>query len=303
LSCNQLTSIPDSISNIGNLIELGLSNNRLNKLPDSIGDIQGLTYLYLGHNKLTILPETIGNLINLREIAIYDNQLHEIPDSIGNLINVGGTLDLSENNLIILPESIGNLIEISELFIDNNELTAIPKSIGNMTNLVELYVEGNQIESLPKSIANLSSLAHIDLTNNPLDNDLSILRSLPQLETVVFLGVELSDSRYWTKLSEWKPEWLLDEENAEIRRLLIWTCGYESICQELNAIELDTWREYTLLKIDAEVDVEPMVLLKMTCPSTAHIHILRVPPEMTSAESAITWVNHDIHPDEFAEQT
>jgi leucine-rich repeat protein SHOC2 len=48
---------------------------------------------------------------------------------------------------------------------------------------------------------------------------------------------------------------------------------------------------------------EPMLLLKMTCPSTQHIHILRVPPEMTSAEAAITWVNHGIHPDEFAVQT
>jgi leucine-rich repeat protein SHOC2 len=46
-----------------------------------------------------------------------------------------------------------------------------------------------------------------------------------------------------------------------------------------------------------------MVLLKMTCPSTEHIHILRVPPGIESAEEAITWVNHGIHPDRFAIQT
>jgi leucine-rich repeat protein SHOC2 len=76
--------------------------------------------------------------------------------------------------------------------------------------------------------------------------------------------------------------------------------------------------EYTLLKINDVVEnifsddenwntiitgTEPMLLLKMTCPSTQHIHILRVPPEMTSAEAAITWVNHGIHPDKFAVQT
>jgi leucine-rich repeat protein SHOC2 len=48
---------------------------------------------------------------------------------------------------------------------------------------------------------------------------------------------------------------------------------------------------------------EPLVMLKMTCPSTGHIHILRVPPKMTSAEAAITWVNHGIHPDKFSIQT
>jgi leucine-rich repeat protein SHOC2 len=104
-------------------------------------------------------------------------------------------------------------------------------------------------------------------------------------------------------LSDWNSKWLLDEENAEIRRVLIQQIGYDRICQELDAIDLDNWREYTLLKIDADIDEEPMVLLKMTCPSTGHIHILRVPPEMNSAEAAITWVNHGIHPDEFTVET
>jgi hypothetical protein len=51
------------------------------------------------------------------------------------------------------------------------------------------------------------------------------------------------------------------------------------------------------------IDREPMLLLKMTCASTGHIHILRVPPEMTSAEAVITWVNHGMHPDRFTVQT
>jgi hypothetical protein len=114
-------------------------------------------------------------------------------------------------------------------------------------------------------------------------------------------------------LCEWKSEWLLDEDNVEVRRILVAQIGYERICNELNAISLDTWREYTLLKIDGVEKIyarngkiivtEPMVLLKMNCPSTAHIHILRVPPEMVSAEAAITWVNHGIHPDDFTIQT
>jgi leucine-rich repeat protein SHOC2 len=41
----------------------------------------------------------------------------------------------------------------------------------------------------------------------------------------------------------------------------------------------------------------------MTCPSTGHIHLLRVPPEMQNAEAAIVWVNHGIHPDTIAIQT
>jgi hypothetical protein len=52
--------------------------------------------------------------------------------------------------------------------------------------------------------------------------------------------------------------------------------------------------------LDPTLYIEPLVLLKMTCPSTNHTHILRVPPETTSAEEAITWINHGIHPDQIA---
>jgi leucine-rich repeat protein SHOC2 len=141
--------------------------------------------------------------------------------------------------------------------------------------------------------------------------DLSIFQNLPALQAVRMFGVNLP-RRYWKNSSQWKSEWLLDENNVEIRRRLIDRLGYQKICDELGAIEIDTWNEYTLLKIDniqivyqgwREVGREPMMLLKMTCPSTAHIHILRVPPDMTRAEDAIVWVNHGIHPSEFAIQT
>lgn len=69
--------------------------------------------------------------------------------------------------------------------------------------------------------------------------------------------------------------------------MLIQGIGYARICQELQAIELDTWAECTLLKIAADVDDESIYLLKMTCSSTQFIHVLRVPPDMKSAREAI----------------
>ncbi len=156
----------------------------------------------------------------------------------------------------------------------------------------------------------LTNLTYLNLNGNSL-TDLSFLQALPKLEYITFLDVDLP-RRYWIQIGKWRSEWLLDEDNTEIRRTLIEQLGYEKICQDLGSVNVDNWREYTLLKIDdAEiiydegypVETEPMLLLKMTCPSTGHIHILRVPPDMTSAEAAITWVNHGIHPDEFAIQT
>ncbi|HEY9875913.1 MAG TPA: hypothetical protein V6D12_20955 [Candidatus Obscuribacterales bacterium] len=100
-----------------------------------------------------------------------------------------------------------------------------------------------------------------------------------------------------------QSQWLLKEDNAELRRLLIQKIGYERICQELQATELDSWQEYTLLRIEADVDIERIYLLKMTCPSTGFIYALRVPPNINSAREAIRWVNWGIDPENFSIQT
>ncbi len=339
LSNNQLNSLPESIGQLTNLQEINLTGNRLTSLPASIGGLNELLVLDLSwhqlnnlpaaifqgkdstnsrftkllkldflNNQLTNLPESIGELASLQELTLTGNQLTSLPESIGQLINLK-RLWLWDNQLNSLPESIGRLTSIEELWLRDNQLTSLPESIGQLTNLRRLDLDRNQLTSLPESIGRLTNLKSIDLDGNPL-TDLSALTQ-EKLE-VRFLGVELP-RRYRTKFSDWQPEWLLDEDNAEIRRALVQQLGYEKVCAGVGAEPIDTWREYTLLEIERidtvyegleePIDWEPLVMLKMTCPSTGHIHILRVPPEMESAEAAITWVNHGIHPDDFAVET
>jgi len=116
-------------------------------------------------------------------------------------------------------------------------------------------------------------------------------------------GVFLPEKYGAVPLQEWESKWILEEENATLKRMLFRTIGYTRICQELQTTEIDNWREYTLLKVDNDVDVEPIYLLNMTCPSTDFIHILRVPPDINSAREAIRWVNWGIDPEEFSVQT
>jgi internalin A len=122
-------------------------------------------------------------------------------------------------------------------------------------------------------------------------------------------GVKLPEKYGKVHPDLWQAEWLLSEENAGLRRLLIQRIGYDRICQELALTELDSWQEYTLLSIefnddfDREGNAKPIYLLKMTCPSTGFIHALRVPPDVRSAKEAIRWVNWDIDPEEFSVQT
>jgi len=119
----------------------------------------------------------------------------------------------------------------------------------------------------------------------------------------IYRGVIIPETYGKIPLENWQPHWLLTETNAEVRRVLIQGIGYEKICQELNAVTLDRYREYSLVKIHIPQERESIVLLKMTCPSTGHIHILRVPPESVDAREAITWINWGIDPEELAIET
>ncbi|AKG23961.1 DUF6745 domain-containing protein [Calothrix sp. 336/3] len=118
-----------------------------------------------------------------------------------------------------------------------------------------------------------------------------------------YSGVILPDKYGVTHPHQWQPHWLLTETNAEVRRVLMQGIGYARIMQELQATELDNYREYTLLKVNSQIDIEPIYLLKMHCPSTGLIHVLRVPPNTKSAKEAITWVNWGIAPEDFVLQT
>ncbi|MEC4891794.1 MAG: leucine-rich repeat domain-containing protein [Oscillatoria sp. PMC 1051.18] len=214
-----------------------------------------------------------------------------------------------------------SLSKLKKLYLEENQISDLTP-LQSLSQLEELYLEGNQISDLTP-LQSLSNLKFLDVENNKISDlaplkflpelkelyidgnlitDLSPLANLPNLEECFIFNTELP-RKYWTRLDEWKPEWLLSEKDAEIRRLLIQQIGYERICLELGATELDTWREYVLLKIDSEIDIEPILLLKMVDPSTNDIYTLRVPPDSKSARDAIRWINHGIDPEEFAIET
>jgi len=113
-------------------------------------------------------------------------------------------------------------------------------------------------------------------------------------------GIRITNDKYKVHSSEWDSKWLMEETNVDMRRAMIELLTYERIIEDLDAKSIDTWREYELLQVTEDADVEPMNILKMTCPSTQMIHAIRVPPEMTKARDAAKWMNWDTDPEEFA---
>jgi len=119
----------------------------------------------------------------------------------------------------------------------------------------------------------------------------------------IYRGVVIPEAYGKITLENWQIHWLFRETNPQLRGVLIEGIGYEKIYQELNPVTIDRYREYSLVKIHIYRERDSLTLLKMTCPSTGHIHILRVPPEIMEAREAIRWVNWGIDPENLAIET
>ncbi|MBE9049904.1 hypothetical protein IQ243_05690 [Nostocales cyanobacterium LEGE 11386] len=95
---------------------------------------------------------------------------------------------------------------------------------------------------------------------------------------------------------------ILNIENVELRRVLIERLGYETFLQQVGGLirdrDQDAGGERQLVYIPFEDD-EPLMVLKVTCPSTGHIHVLRVPPHMRSCHQAAAWIAGFNNPDEY----
>lgn len=86
---------------------------------------------------------------------------------------------------------------------------------------------------------------------------------------------------------------ILNLENVELRRVMIERLGYETFLQQVGGVVRDQDRDAggsrQLVCVPFDND-EQLMVLKVTCPSTGHTYILRVPPNMRSCHQAAAWI-------------
>jgi hypothetical protein len=114
-------------------------------------------------------------------------------------------------------------------------------------------------------------------------------------------GVHVNDRIAFARESLTGQE-ILRTDNVEIRRVLIERLGYETFLQQVGGVirdrDTDAGGERQLICIAFEDD-EPLMLLKVICPSTGHLHVLRVPPYMNTCHQSAAWIAGFDNPDDY----
>lgn len=83
---------------------------------------------------------------------------------------------------------------------------------------------------------------------------------------------------------------VLDEPNAEVRRVMIERHGLDRLLTHSRAsvIDADQDGNRLLYRLNLSGD-EPVVAVRVTCPSTGQIYFLRVPPDTQTCRAAVAW--------------
>jgi hypothetical protein len=175
-----LTEFPDEILSLADSIEiLDLSNNQLSSLPDSVSQLSKLRIIFASNNCFEVLPEVLGRCANLQMIGFKTNQIKHVPET-SLPVNLRWLI-LTDNQIKQLPDTLGDCIYMQKLALAGNQLSALPASMANLTNLELLRISANQLTECPEQLLDLPKLAWFAFSGNPFSQAQVEIESVPKV--------------------------------------------------------------------------------------------------------------------------
>lgn len=175
-----IREFPVAILSLADSLEvLDLSNNQLSTLPDEITQLHKLKIIFASNNCFTTLPEALGQCENLEMIGFKSNQIKEVsekalPEKLRWLI-------LTDNHLQTLPSSLGDCPRLQKLALAGNRLTSLPSTLYKLKNLELLRISANQLTECPEQLLDLPKLAWFAFAGNPFCQSDIHIKSVPSI--------------------------------------------------------------------------------------------------------------------------
>jgi Leucine-rich repeat (LRR) protein len=167
-----VSSLPESLGKLTQLLGLDLSCRHLEVIPESIGELCLLTTLTVaGSQKIKSFPEAaIAKLTELRRFMVSDTpKLQTLPESLSSLKQLVYVSIWMCPTLTEFPASFEEWT-IERLTIARcRTFSHLPDSIGNLKSLKSLIViDCQRVQSVPDSLTRLSSLVELKIQGYPM---------------------------------------------------------------------------------------------------------------------------------------
>lgn len=285
LTCHRIRADNSALETLGKAIrcrELVLDGSAIESIADGV--VVGYRLSARGCQRLKSLPATLrAGIVDLRECLALEflpeglspsfldlegcSALQRLPD---DLLMRGGRLGLRDCPLIDALPGRGSVAQLD--IAGCRAITTVPEGFA-VTSWIDLG--GSGLVALPPHLRGVGLR----------------WRGVPIDERIAFRPEELAI-----------PE-VLEERNAEVRRVMLERFGFEAFMAAADAEVVDTDRDpggqRKLLRVALERD-EPLVCVSVFCPSTERRYFLRVPPHVVTCRQAIAWTAGFDDPDDYA---
>ncbi len=176
LTCG-LKEFPEEILSLAETLEvLDLSDNQLTTLPDSITQLKKLRIIFFARNNFTEFPKILAQFPALSMIGFKSNKIHSVPENA--FPPMLRWLILTDNKINILPKSIGNCNLLQKCALAGNQIEELPSEMVNCKNLELLRISANKLNSIPEWLFKLQKLSWVAYGGNPATHQIEVKTNL-----------------------------------------------------------------------------------------------------------------------------
>ncbi|EAQ84793.1 hypothetical protein CHGG_08807 [Chaetomium globosum CBS 148.51] len=191
---NNLSSLPETFSQLSRLRILNLSENGFEELPFALLAGLPLRELIARKNQLhgTLIQDTVDALPTLQTLDVASNQLAHIC-SFGKTVAMPALHQfcVSMNRLQSLPD-ISSWTSLLTIAADENNINAIPEGFTSLPQLKSVDFSSNDIRIVPSEIGKMENLVNLRLSGNPLREKKFSTISTDEMKTILAQRLEPS---------------------------------------------------------------------------------------------------------------
>ncbi|MDO7174122.1 leucine-rich repeat-containing protein kinase family protein [Mariniflexile sp. AS56] len=180
LACG-MTEFPEEIIELSETLEvLDLSDNQLTELPDSISQLKKLRIIFFARNNFTAFPVILRELPVLSMIGFKSNQIQSVPENaFPPLLN---WLILTDNKIAKLPKSIGNCTLLQKCALAGNLIEELPSEMVNCKKLELLRISANKLKVIPEWLFELPKLSWVAFGGNPASERIQLKTDIDSID-------------------------------------------------------------------------------------------------------------------------